>query len=48
MLAKVEIVHKFCFFKFRILFQGKERLQRQKFMPAKLRAVLVTFGFAKI
>ena len=44
--------------KFRILFQGKERLAKTKLMPAKqcqpaqcicrLRTVLVTFGFAKI
>ena len=30
MLAKVEIVHKFCFFKFRILFQGKTKIDASK------------------
>ena len=34
-------------FLFYILFKGKERPPKTKLFPAKLRAVLVTFGFSE-
>ena len=45
MLGYVEIVHIY-FKKFNILFEGKERPAKTKLFPAKLRAVLDTFGSA--
>ena len=43
----VEIVHIYLFNKFNILFQGKERPAKTKLILAKLREVLVNFGFSK-
>ena len=45
MLGYVTIVLIYIFLKFNILFQSKERHTQTKLLPAKLRAVLATFGF---
>ena len=41
-LSNVEIVHIYFFILFNILFQGKERSAKTKFMPGKLHAVLIS------
>ena len=47
MLVHVEIAHMSLKNLFNILFQSKERPAKTKCVPAKLRAVLVNFGFSR-
>ena len=49
MLVLVCVAHLwFCFVLLHIPFKGKERPTKTKLMPAKLRAVLPTFGFSEM
>ena len=47
MLVFVAIVHIYFYFLFLYSLQGKERPAQTNLMPAKLRAVLATFGFSE-